>query len=286
MRYAFRTLLKNPGFALAAILTLALGIGANTAVFSVVNGLLLRPLPVADPAAIVSVFTSDYSGPRYGTSSYPDYVDFRDRAHSFRGLVAYELTPFSLGTDDMAVRLFGAVVSGNYFDTLGLKLARGRGFRPDEDGAPGAHPVAVISYAVWQRQFGGDPAIVGRAMDLNEHPFTIVGVAPRGYTGLTRGLQADVWVPMAMEAEANPGSHALTSRGSRGLLVMGRLKPGVTLAPGAGRALGDRRAAARGAPRGVDRRPRQGPGRHAPARDGGPDPAGLQRSQSSRSSSS
>ncbi|MDE3153879.1 MAG: ABC transporter permease [Acidobacteriota bacterium] len=230
MRHALRTLLKNPGFALAAILTLGLGIGANTAVFSVVNGLLLRPLPVAHPEQVVSLFTSDYSGPRDGASSYPDYVDFRDRAHAFSALVASELTPFALGTGEVAVRLFGEVVSGNYFQTLGVKPALGRGFRPDEDGAPGAHPVAVISHAVWQRQFGGDPAIVGRAIQLNGHLFTVVGVAPRGYTGLMRGIRADVWVPMAMEAEANPGSDALTSRGSRGLTIVGRLKPGVALA--------------------------------------------------------
>jgi predicted permease len=228
LRYGARMLVKNPGFTLVAIVTLALGVGANSVIFSLVNALLLRPLPVERPEQLAAVYTSDFSSTQYGGSSYPDYVDFRDRNRVFSGTVAYMPTAFSLNVDGTNERAFGEVVSGNYFSTLGLALALGRGFLPEEDRTPGERAVAVIGHKLWQSRFGRDPAIVGRVIKLNGHSFTIVGVAPEKYSGLIRGIASDLWVPAMMIKQASPGGDYLIERGARGFLVMGRLKPGVT----------------------------------------------------------
>ncbi|MGH9843323.1 MAG: ABC transporter permease, partial [Blastocatellia bacterium] len=229
LRYGARMLVKNPGFTLIAVLTLALGIGANSTIFSLVNALLLRPLPIERPEQLAAVFTSDYSSGDFGASSYPDYVDFRDRNEAFSGLVAYQPRPFSLSVEGVNERAFGEVVSGNYFSVLGVKPVLGRGFLPEEDRTPGAHPVVVISHKLWQRRFGGDPAIIGRGLKLNGHPFTIVGVAAQGYSGLIRGFGADLWAPAMMMEQLSPGSTPLTGRGDRSFMLMGRLKAGVTI---------------------------------------------------------
>ncbi|MGH9769544.1 MAG: ABC transporter permease [Blastocatellia bacterium] len=229
LRYGARMLLKNPGFTLIAVITLALGIGANSVIFSLVNALLLRPLPVEKPEQLAAVYTSDFSSTQYGGSSYPDYVDFRDRNQVFSGMAAYTITPFSLNVDGTNERAFGEIVSGNYFSTLGVTPALGRGFLPEEDRTPGERAVAVISHKLWQNRFGGDPAIAGRTVKINGHPFTIVGVAPEKYSGLTRGIGAELWVPAMMMKQALPGSDFLVARGDRAFFVMGRLKPGVTL---------------------------------------------------------
>ena len=228
MRYGARMMVKNPGFTLIAVVTLALGVGANSVIFSVVNALLLRPLPVEKPEQLAAVYTSDFSSTQYGASSYPDYVDFRDRNQVFSGTVAYMPTAFSLNVDGTNERAFGEVVSGNYFSTLGVKPALGRGFLPEEDRTPGERAVVVIGHKLWQNRFGGDPAVVGRAIKLNGHPFTIVGVAPEKYSGLIRGIASDLWVPAMMIKQAAPSADYLVERGDRGFLVMGRLKPGVT----------------------------------------------------------
>ncbi len=229
LRYGARMLLKQPSFTLITVLTLALGIGANGVIFSLVNALLLRPLPVDKPAELAAVFTSDYSSGDFGASSYPDYVAFRDRNQSFAGLVAYQPQPLSLNVDGANERAFGEIVSANYFTVLGLKPALGRGFLPEEDQRPGAAAVAVVSHKLWQTRFGGNAATVGRNVKLNGQPFTIVGVAPQNYGGLLRGLAVDWWVPVMMADQLVPGSHNLTERGNRGLFIMGRLKPGVTV---------------------------------------------------------
>ncbi|HMB30112.1 MAG TPA: ABC transporter permease, partial [Blastocatellia bacterium] len=162
--------------------------------------------------------------------SYPDYVDFRDRNRVFTGLVAYQPPqPLSLNIDGTNERMFGEVVSGDYFSALGLKPSLGRGFLPEEDRTPGESAVAVISYKLWQTRFGGDPATLGRSVKINGHPFTIVGVAPEKYAGLLRGFVVDWWIPTMMIGQAVPGSGYLTERGDRGFMVMGRLKPGATL---------------------------------------------------------
>lgn len=230
LRYGARMLAKKPGFTLLVVITLALGIGANSTIFSLVNALLLRPLPIENPEQVVALYTSDYSSGNFGTSSYPDYLDFQGRNQVLAGLVAYTVTPFSLSVDGANERAFGEVVSGNYFTVLGVKLALGRAFSPEEDRTPGAHPVAVISHKLWQGRFGGDPATLGRSVKINGHSFTIVGVAEEKYAGLMRGLVAELWVPAMMMEQALPGSDNLTERGNRSFYLMGRLKPGVTLA--------------------------------------------------------
>jgi macrolide transport system ATP-binding/permease protein len=230
LRYSARMLWNQPGFTLIVALTLSLGIGANGVIFSLVNALLLRPLPVEKPEELAAVYTSDFSSGDFGATSYLDYIDFRDRNRVFAGLVAYQPPqPLSLNIDGTNERMFGEIVSGNYFSTLGIRPSLGRGFLPEEDRTPGERAVAVISHKLWQTRFGGDPATVGRSVNINGHPFTIVGVAPEKYAGLLRGFATDWWIPAMMIGQAAPGSNYLTERGDRGFLVMGRLKPGVTL---------------------------------------------------------
>jgi putative ABC transport system permease protein len=230
LRYGARMLWKQPGFTLIVALTLSLGIGANGVIFSLVNALLLRPLPVEKPEELAAVYTSDFSSGDFGGSSYLDYIDFRDRNRVFEGVVAHwPPQPLSLNIDGTNERMFCEIVSGNYFSTLGVKPSLGRGFLPEEDRTPGERAVAVISHKLWQTRFGGDPAVLGRSVNINGHPFTIVGVGPGNFTGMLRGVAVDWWIPAMMIKEAAPGSDNLTHRSSRGLLLMGRLKPGVTV---------------------------------------------------------
>jgi predicted permease len=230
LRYGFRMLLNNPVSTGLAILALTLGIGANSTIFGLVNALLLRPLPVAAPEQLVAIYTSDYSSGDYGSSSYPDYADFRDHNQVLSGLVSYTIAPLSLDLGGANERAFGEVVSGNYFSTLGTKMALGRGFLPEEDQTPGAAAVTVISYKLWQMHFNGDPSIIGRDLKINGHSFTVVGVAEKKFSGLLRGLLVDLWIPSMMMSQAIPGSDNLTQRGNRSFFLMGRLKPGVTIA--------------------------------------------------------
>ena len=236
IRYALRTLRRNPGFTLAAVLTLALGIGANTTIFSVVSAVLLRPpAQVREPERLVQVFTSDYSGPRYGASSYADYLDFRDGATGLAGLTAFAPSPLNFSTGGAASRVWGEEVSGNYFSVLGVAPALGHAFVPDAERTRRAEPVAVLSYALWQRAFGADSAVIGREVRVNGYPFTVIGVAPAQFYGSIRGVQADIWVPYVtrglLSPERTAGEGDLdTQRGDRGLFIIGRLAPGATLA--------------------------------------------------------
>jgi putative ABC transport system permease protein len=224
-RLAARRLGASPGFALAAVLSLGLGIGAVTTLASLVQAVLLRPLPVAEPERVVAVYTSDYSGPSHGASSYPDYLDFR-ASGIFDGLVAYEMAPLGLAAEGVSARAWAEFVTGDYFATLGIPVARGRALAPGDDRA-GAPPVAIVSHALWRRLLGGDPSVVGRAVTLSGRPFTVVGVAAPGFSGLTRGLAMDVWVPMASRPLLGADPRALESRGSRSLMLLGRLAPGL-----------------------------------------------------------
>ena len=229
LRFAARTLLKSPGFTIVAVLTLGLGIGANAAIFTVVNTLLLKPpAQVGEPGRLVTVYTSDFSGPRFGGSSWVDYRDFQ-RVDGLSGLASYTPRPFALAVDGETRRSFGEEVSGNYFGVLRVRPALGRFFLPAEDSAPGTQPVAVIGYGHWQRSFGGDRGAIGRGVTINGVSFTIVGVAPPGFAGSIRGIGAEVWVPFLMHSVISPASEDLTNRSGRGIALMGRMKPGVTI---------------------------------------------------------
>lgn len=230
IRFGLRQLLKHPGFTALAIISLALGIGANTAIFSLVNTVLLRPLPVEEPAELVELFGTLHKGATITLQSYPNYKDYRDRNQVLAGVAAYRISVMSLSDRGNNERVWGYLVSGNYFDLLGVKLALGRGFLAEEDGAPDAHPVAVLSYGCWQRRFAADPSVIGRTVSLNGRVFTVVGVAPRTFTGTEVAYAPELWVPIAMAKTIEPGSTWLDGRSSDNLFVIGRLKRGITVA--------------------------------------------------------
>src|SRR5262245_14669816 len=232
LRYGARMLLKKPGFTLIAVITLALGIGANTAIFSLVNAILLRPLPVADPARLVSVSLVKRQGAGLGLFSYLDYQDFRDKNEVLAGLAAYRFAPMNLsgiaGKGGNNERVWGYLVSGNYFDVLGVKAALGRAFSPEEDRTPDAHPVVVLSHSCFERRFGADPGIVGRTITLNGRQFTVIGIAPEGFTGTEHFFTPEIWAPSMMQSWIDPGAGKLEQRGGSGWFTVGRLKPGVS----------------------------------------------------------
>jgi len=238
LRFALRQLLKNPGFTAVAVLTLALGIGANTAMFTIFNSLLLRPVPVKDPGSVVRLHTTDTNRAFFGHLSYPDYRDIRDQNASLAGLAAasagedffLESSSQEVGSlSGLAEKARGVLVSGNYFSVLGGAFAAGRGFIPAEDLSPGTHPVAVLSHGFWKRRFGGDPAVVGKTIRLNSSAFTVVGVAAAEFRAMRFDRMPDVWVPLAMQAELMPGEDRLSARDHYWLQVDGRLKPGASM---------------------------------------------------------
>ncbi|HKQ61525.1 MAG TPA: ABC transporter permease [Candidatus Polarisedimenticolaceae bacterium] len=227
LRYALRRLAKNPGFALVAVLTLALGIGANAAIFSAARALLRPRLAVPAPERLVGLYRKVPQDAAYNRFSYPNYRDVRERSRVFDGLAAYYFTTLNLSGGGGTERAWGKIVSANYFAVLGVRPALGRGFLPEEDGPAGAHPVAVISHGLWQRRFGADPQVVGRELRLNGQPLTIVGVTPADFRGTEVGMVPDVWVPMAVAAQALSGQDWLAARGLGWLRVIGRLRSGV-----------------------------------------------------------
>ncbi len=229
LRYGVRMLIKNFGFTVVAVLSLALGTGANTAIFSLINTVMLRPLPIEKPEQLVSLNNSSENR-MFPTFSYPNYKDFRDKNDVFSGLIGYRYAPLSLSYDGINERVWGYVVTGNYFEVLGVNAALGRMISPDDDRAPGAHPVAVVSYKYWQQRFGGVPDIVGRDVIVNGRGYTIIGVTPREFYGTEIISAPQMWFPMAMQAQIEVGSSWLDRRGTENIFVQGRLKPGVSLA--------------------------------------------------------
>ncbi len=231
VRHSLRSLRKSPGFLVIVILTLGLGIGANTAIFSLMDQVLLRPLPVHDPGALVLL---DGPGAFMGrtmnamTFSYPMYKDFRDRNDVFSGTLARFPLPVTAVWQGASERADGELVSGNYFDVLGVRPAAGRLFNQSDDRTPRGHPIAVLSYGYWQRRFGGDPRILNQTITVNGHPFSIAGVSERRFTGVQIGRSVDIMVPIMMKAEMTPTWDDLDNRRSRWLTVMARLKPGVS----------------------------------------------------------
>ena len=229
LRYGARMLIRHKGFTAAAVVTLALGIGANTAIFSLLDKIVVRALPVEQPDRLVTFLGGAERFPL--AVSYPMYTAIRDRVPLIPALAAYSPRPFSLADGAAADRVTGAVVSGNYFSMLGVRPAIGRFFAPDEDRTPGTHAVAVIGHGLWRRRFGSDPAIVGRSISVNARPFTVIGVAPPEFTGTTRGTTVDVYVPTVMAPTVLPGwSRVLDSPNWGWLHVIGRLAPGATRA--------------------------------------------------------
>ncbi|MGH9904791.1 MAG: ABC transporter permease, partial [Pyrinomonadaceae bacterium] len=227
IRYAIRGLLKRPLFATIAVVTLALGIGANTAIFSLVNTVLLRPLPVPNPQQIVSVALRGKSDSILAFS-YLNYKDFRDRNQVLSGLLLYRFVPLSVSRDATNERIWGYQVSGNYFDVLGVQAIKGRTFVAEEDRTPLSHPVVVISHASWRRRFAGDPDIVGKEVLLNNHPFKIIGVAPESFKGTEVVYTPELWVPISMVEWIEPGAQWLENRNAGNFFAIGRLKEGVS----------------------------------------------------------
>src|SRR6185369_15661176 len=203
LRYGAKMLWKSKGVTLVAIVSLAVGIGANSAIFSIVNSLLLRPRPVANPERLVELYVGPKEHP-YETTSYLSYLDFRERNEVFTGLAAYGIDQFKLGGANQVEQIWGEVVSGNYFDVLGVPAYRGRTFVPEENEVPNRNPVIVISHGLWQRRFNSDPALVGQTITIDRQPFTVVGIAPPQYTGMIRGLSSEVWMPAMMMPLIDP----------------------------------------------------------------------------------
>ena len=227
VRYSLRMIAKAPGYAAIAIWTLALGIGANTTIFSWINSTLLNPIPgLVTPHEVVSLSLSR-SGENPFPFTYPDLEAMRDGQQSFTGIAACNATPMSLTGKGKPERVWGMLTSANYFDVLGVKPILGRGFLPVEDQAPGGAPVAVISYRLWQTHFGGNQDIVGHTMEINQHSYTIVGVAPAVFQGSQTGLRSEIWIPIMMDAQLMPQGDLLHDHHYFWLFLLGRLKPGV-----------------------------------------------------------
>jgi predicted permease len=227
VRYAIRGLIKRPGFVAIAVVTLALGIGANTAIFSLVNTVLLRTLPVDRPGEIVSVAVRGKDD-SMSAFSYPNYKDFRDRNEALSGLLVYRFAPLSLSRGGVNERIWGYEVSGNYFDVLKVTAIKGRTFLPEEDQTPLSHPVIVLSYDAWQKRFGGDENIVGREVLINNHQFQVIGIAPEGFKGTEFVYSPEIWMPTAMIEWGEPGATWLDERGTKNFFGVGRLKTGVS----------------------------------------------------------
>jgi putative ABC transport system permease protein len=227
LRFSMRRLAKSPGLTIIAILSLALGIGANTAIFSLMNTAALRPLPIEKPGELVSLSsrTDDHILPIF---SYPNYKDFRDRDNAFDGLLAYRFAPLSLSHDGINERLWGYLVSGNYFEVLGVNAILGRTISPEDDRLSGGHPVTVVSYQSWQQRFGGDPAIIGKNLIVNGRSYTVIGVTPRGFNGTEIIAAPELWFPIAMEEQIDVGKNWLDDRDTLSVFVQGRLKSGTT----------------------------------------------------------
>jgi len=236
VRYGIRMLVKNPGFTLVAVLTLALGIGANTAIFSLTDQVLLRALPVRNPDQLVIVSALGFKTGHVSSDSddsnsfsYPQYKDLRDRAPAFSGLLARFGLSLNVAANGQTERASGELVSGNYFDVLGVRPTLGRVLSSSDETVPGANPVAILSYGYWSRRFGSNPEILNQPLTVNGTSLTVVGVAQPGFTGVQIGRTTDLFAPMSMKPQMTPGWDGLSARNDAWLNIIGRLKPGFTL---------------------------------------------------------
>jgi predicted permease len=225
LRYALRQLRKAPGFTITAALTLAMAIGTNAVVFSVMNGMILRPLQIPQPETLYAI---ERASDKDTSQSYPDYVDLRQRNHSFAGLAAYSIPRVGLDTGAGSIATWGVEATENYFDVLGIHPYLGRFFHASDEHGPNSAPYIVLSYAYWHTQFHDDNSVLGRIIQVNKHPFTIIGVAPPDFRGTLVFYSPNFFVPL-VDKEVVEGAADLNDRGSRGLIqVIGHLKPGVT----------------------------------------------------------
>src|SRR5262249_27086580 len=230
-RYAWRLVRKSPGFYLTAVATLAVSIGASAVVFAALNAFILRPLNVPRAESLYSIHRN---GDDAANQSYPDYLDLRDRARGFEDLAAYSFDIAGFDAGDGPTRAWVVAASGNYFDVLGLQPYRGRFFHRSDERGPNSAPFIVLGHAFWHARFHDDPAVIGRTVQLNKHPFTIIGVAQPGFRGTLLFLNPDFYVPIVNQEQLVPGN-ILNDRGNRGAVFMtlGHLKAGVTPAQAA-----------------------------------------------------
>ncbi len=240
LRYGVRGLLKSPGFTAVAILTVALGIGVNSTIFSLVNAVLMKPLPVERPQELVDVFGHSATSSSHDSNSYPNFLDYKARTETLSGMFAYSNFFANLSVRGSSELVVGEIVSEDYFRVLGIGTALGRSFLPEEFRAPGAGPVAILSHGFWQSRFGGDPEILGRTVRMNGIVYQVVGVAPPGFGGMFPAVTSQMWIPLSMVEEVEPmgsqrtsgtstGDTRLERRGAHFLWVRGRMKPGVEL---------------------------------------------------------
>ncbi len=230
LRYGMRMLLKTPDVTLMVVVMLSLGIGANTAIFSAVDKVLLRSLPVKEPKQLV-LAVGESVNPKFRNNSfsYPNYLDYREQNEVFSGLLAYSTAIVKLGGGEQSDNLSLDLVSGNYFELLGVAATQGRVITDEDNRAEDAHPVAVISHICWQRRFGGQPGVVGQTLQLNGASYTIIGVAPAGFGGTRLIQQPEAWVPLVMRRQLLSARTSIFERKSAWLYLLGRLKPGVDL---------------------------------------------------------
>ena len=235
-RFAIRTLLRSPLFCAIAVLSLGLGIGANASIFSLLDQVLYRSLPVRDPRALVAFHVDDHSSGSTSSDnnqsvfSYPMYKDLRDGGRAFDGVIARMGEAVSVSWNGQTERARAEVVSGNLFEVLGVTAAIGRTIMPEDDGAPGAHPVVMLSHDYWVRRFAADPGVLNQKVSINEHPMAVIGITPEGFRGVLSGENPEVLAPIAMKHEITPNTDDLADRRSRWLNVFARLKPGVSAA--------------------------------------------------------
>jgi predicted permease len=232
LQYGWRSLRKSPLFATMAVLSLALGIGANATIFSVINAIFLRPLPgVERPSELFSLNGKMGSrGSAVPLVSYPDYRDFRDRNSVLTGLAGMGFVPASVGPKGNCQRMWGVTVTGNYFQLLGIKPLAGRLLQPEDDRVRGGHPVMVLTYTGWQKRFGGDPNIIGAKVQVNGREFTVLGITAKGFFGTELLMTPDVYFSMAMQKELQAGEDLQERRSARNFFAVGRLKPGISMA--------------------------------------------------------
>ncbi|HVS62831.1 MAG TPA: ABC transporter permease [Thermoanaerobaculia bacterium] len=229
LRIAVRSLLKKPAFTSIALLSLAIGIGANTAIFSLINQVFLKPLPIEDPERVMTILTTDTQIGGTSPLSHLNWKDVREQSDAFSQVAGYDFVGVAVATGDAEPSIEAAlIVSGNYFETLGVRPIAGRFFTPEEDGAPGAHPVAILHHVFWNERLGGDRSAIGGQITVNGQPFTVIGVAPPGFNGLNVGFEPGLWLPMAMNAALRPDPAFNWYDERRGLFVnaVGRLAEG------------------------------------------------------------